>query len=100
MSLIVVHYAHDLFMYITFMHVYSRIVVQISNSAEGYGDGEEGEGEQENEAAAKKRKPWGDTLHFCPVALKEQGVLWPGNEECALRYAHVQYWSRKKKSSH
>lgn len=61
------------------------ITVDNSHSADGYGGGEEEEGEEESEAAARKRKPWGGTLHFCPVALKEQGVLWPGNEEYALR---------------
>ena len=47
---------------------------------------EEEEGENQGEESTKKRRPWGDTAHFCPVALREQGVLWPGSEEHALRY--------------
>ena len=40
--------------------------------------------EEDNEALALKRKPWGETHHFCPVALNDKGVLWPGNPETAL----------------
>ena len=43
--------------------------------------------EGENEELNHKRKPWGDTLHFCPVALNENAVLWPGNQETAVRLA-------------
>ena len=50
---------------------------------------EEEEGEDQGEESTKKRKPWGDSAYFCPVALSEQGVLWPGSEEHALRYAHT-----------
>ena len=45
---------------------------------------DDSEGEEEVDRI-KKRKPWGDTSYFCPVALKDQGVLWPGSEEHALR---------------
>ena len=70
------------------------IGVFVCSDLTGSGDEEEGGGEggkeeeeeEESEAAVRRRKPWGDTAHFCPVALKEQGVLWPGNEEYALRY--------------
>ena len=48
-------------------------------------DDEEGKEEEESENSSKKRKPWGDSSFYCPVALKEQGVLWPGNEQHALR---------------
>ena len=41
--------------------------------------------DEEREEDVRRRKPWGDTLHFCPVALKEQTVLWPGNEDYAFR---------------
>lgn len=39
---------------------------------------EEGEAEDESEEAQRRKKPWGDSSHYCPVALKEMGVLWPG----------------------
>ena len=42
---------------------------------------------EDNEDLAHKRKPWGDTLHFCPVALTESGVLWPGSQETAVKLA-------------
>lgn len=41
--------------------------------------------EEEDDNSAHKRKPWGETLHFCPVALKDNGVLWPGSQDTALR---------------
>ena len=50
------------------------------------GEGEGEEPEEEGDEAAMKRKPWGDSAHFCPVALKEHGVLWPGNQDTAARY--------------
>lgn len=43
----------------------------------------EGE-EEESETQMLMKKPWGDTHHFCPVAL-ESGVLWPGSQENAVR---------------
>ena len=43
--------------------------------------------EEDSEDLAPKRKPWGDTRHFCPVALTESGVLWPGNQETAVKLA-------------
>ena len=59
--------------------------VHVSGTVIGTGDGTEEE-EGEEEELTKKRKPWGDTSYFCPVALGEQGVLWPGSEEHALRF--------------
>ena len=35
--------------------------------------------------ASRNVKPWGEIRHFCPVALKESNVLWPGNNETLLR---------------
>ena len=40
---------------------------------------------EESEEQMLKRKPWGDTLRFCPVALAEKGVLWPGTQDIAAR---------------
>ena len=56
------------------------------------GDGEDdGYGEEDEEQAARRRKPWGHTSHFCPVALKEKGVLWPGSQDLAARYRERLY---------
>ena len=48
-------------------------------------DDEEGKAEEGSEGSSKKKKPWGDSSFYCPVSLKEQGVLWPGSEQYALR---------------
>lgn len=42
------------------------------------------DGEDDSDSA-HKRKPWGETFHFCPVALHDNGVLWPGSQDTALR---------------
>ena len=68
------------------MYVYMYIDVWWWFAASEAGEEEEGEEGEESEAAARKKKPWGDTAHFCPVALREQNMLWPGSEEYALRY--------------
>ena len=35
---------------------------------------------------ATSKRLFGDTLHFCPVALKDRHVLVPGMEEIAATY--------------
>ena len=45
----------------------------------------------DNEEAALKRKSWGDSGWFCPVALKEQMILWPGNQDIAMKYLEKFY---------
>ena len=47
--------------------------------------GEGDEDGEENEEQALKRKPWGDSGHFCPVALVDKGVLWPGSQDTSAR---------------
>ena len=39
-----------------------------------------------------KKKPFGDTRHYCPVALKDENVLWPGSPECAAKYREKVYY--------
>ncbi|XP_064400448.1 adenylate kinase 9-like [Halichondria panicea] len=57
------------------------------------GQGGEGDEEvEESEEEMLKKKPWGDTRHFCPVALAEKGVLWPGSQDYALRYREKLYF--------
>ena len=50
------------------------------------------EDEEDNEEASKKRKPWGDSSHFCPVALKNHCVLWPGQQDVASRFREKLYY--------
>lgn len=47
--------------------------------------------EEADELSAKTRKPWGDTSFYCPVSLKEQGVLWPGSLDTTIRYRDKLY---------
>ncbi|XP_063088089.1 adenylate kinase 9 isoform X2 [Cavia porcellus] len=54
---------------------------------------EEEEEEEENEEGAKeKRRHLGDTKHFCPVVLKENFILQPGNTEEAAKYREKIYY--------
>ena len=56
-----------------------------------FNGGEENEEEEDDELSARRKKPWGHTSYFCPVALKKNGVLWPGNQELAARYRDKLY---------
>ncbi|CAH1800212.1 unnamed protein product, partial [Owenia fusiformis] len=48
---------------------------------------EEAEEEEESEDPNRsKKKPLGDVNYYCPVALKENGVLYPGNPEIGAKY--------------
>ena len=38
------------------------------------------------------KKQLGDTNFYCPVALKERGVLWPGNPEIASKFREKTYY--------
>ena len=50
--------------------------------------------EEENDVFNRDfgRKVFGDTKHYCPVMLKENGVLWPGVPECAAKYRERVYF--------
>ena len=43
------------------------------------------EDEEASESGSRQLKPWGDTRHFCPVALRNDNVLSPGNTEILLK---------------
>ena len=53
---------------------------------------EEEENEEEEDPNRSIKKPLGDTNHFCPVALKEQDILWPGNPEVTAKYRERYYY--------
>ena len=48
--------------------------------------------EEDTNRGRGKKKPLGDTNWFCPVALKENFVLYPGNPEIAARYREKTYY--------
>ncbi|KAJ3607116.1 hypothetical protein NHX12_026630 [Muraenolepis orangiensis] len=50
------------------------------------------EEEEREEEDTTSNKLFGDTLHFCPVALKDHGVLWPGKDEVAAKYRDKTYY--------
>ncbi|XP_011808275.1 PREDICTED: adenylate kinase 9-like [Colobus angolensis palliatus] len=53
----------------------------------------EEEEEEEGEDKIKERKRYlGDTKHFCPVVLKENFILQPGNTEEAAKYREKIYY--------
>ncbi|XP_075253347.1 adenylate kinase 9-like [Convolutriloba macropyga] len=57
-------------------------------------DGEEevGEDEEDDELLKKRKRPLGDSQHYCPVELKDRGVLFPGNQEIASKYREKSYY--------
>ncbi len=44
----------------------------------------------EDDEVSRKVKPWGDSKHYCPVALKELDVLWPGSDDYCLKCVLLQ----------
>ncbi|XP_062952746.1 adenylate kinase 9 [Cynocephalus volans] len=55
-------------------------------------EGEEDEEEENEERIKEKRRHLGDTKHFCPVVLKENFILQPGNTEEAAKYREKVYY--------
>lgn len=53
---------------------------------------DEEQDEENAEEEQKKRKPWGDAKHFCPVALKEQGQVLYDQPMCDV-YEYLQKYS-------
>ncbi|GAB1295055.1 Nucleoside-diphosphate kinase [Apodemus speciosus] len=53
---------------------------------------EEEEEEEGEEKIKEKRRHLGDTKHFCPVVLKENFVLQPGNTDDAVKYREKIYY--------
>ena len=47
---------------------------------------------QEEDPNRAVKKQLGDTNYYCPVALKDKAVLWPGNPEVAARYREKTYY--------
>uniref|UniRef100_A0A8C7P6I5 Adenylate kinase 9 n=1 Tax=Oncorhynchus mykiss TaxID=8022 RepID=A0A8C7P6I5_ONCMY len=52
----------------------------------------EGEEEQETDEEAASKRVMGDTQHFCPVSLKENGALIPCLDEYAAKYREKAYY--------
>nr|XP_058163256.1 adenylate kinase 9 isoform X2 [Dasypus novemcinctus] len=53
---------------------------------------EEEEEEQSEDKIKEKRRHLGDTKHFCPVVLKENFILQPGNIDEAVKYREKIYY--------
>ncbi|KAJ8397628.1 hypothetical protein AAFF_G00436270 [Aldrovandia affinis] len=56
---------------------------------------EETEDEEEQESAEEtvsSKRVLGDSQHFCPVILREKGVLVPCTDECAAKYREKAYY--------
>ena len=53
---------------------------------------EDYEEEEEDMFNKEKKKPFGDTRNYCPVALKDDNVLWPGSPEFAAKYRERVYY--------
>ena len=52
----------------------------------------EDEMDDDEDEDPNKKKPFGETLHFCPIKLKEKQVLWPGSPDCAVKYREKVYY--------
>ncbi|XP_077977825.1 adenylate kinase 9-like isoform X2 [Glandiceps talaboti] len=53
---------------------------------------EEMDEEEDEEVARNKKKQFGDSKHFCPVSLKDNYILYPGNPEVAAKYREKLYY--------
>ncbi|CAB1435476.1 unnamed protein product [Pleuronectes platessa] len=51
--------------------------------------------DDEDKVDRPRKRSFGDTLHFCPVAFKNQNTLWPCTDEIAAKYREkIFYFSR------
>ncbi|XP_029281159.1 LOW QUALITY PROTEIN: adenylate kinase 9 [Cottoperca gobio] len=57
---------------------------ELERSEEGSSDN--GTVEEEDEGDTSVKRFLGDTLHFCPVALKKRNILWPCTDEIGAKY--------------
>lgn len=48
--------------------------------------------EEDDDEDPNKKKPFGETAHFCPVMLRDESVLWPGSPDCAVKYRERVYF--------
>ncbi|XP_072356094.1 adenylate kinase 9 isoform X2 [Scyliorhinus torazame] len=53
---------------------------------------EEGEEEENEDIPQRKYRVLGESKHYCPVALEENFVLFPGDQEIAARYREKYYY--------
>ncbi|XP_075124277.1 adenylate kinase 9 [Leptodactylus fuscus] len=55
-------------------------------------EGEEEEAEEDEDNIREKKKQYGDSKHFCPVALKDNHILHPGQADHAAIYREKTYY--------
>ncbi|XP_038656937.1 adenylate kinase 9 [Scyliorhinus canicula] len=53
---------------------------------------EEGEEEENEDFPQRKNRVMGESKHYCPVALEEKFVLFPGDQEAAAKYREKYYY--------
>ncbi|XP_043531266.1 adenylate kinase 9 [Chiloscyllium plagiosum] len=67
-----------------------------TEEAEEEAEEEEEENEEEEEEnedlAQRKNRQMGESKHYCPVALKEKTVLYPGDQDCSAKYREKYYY--------
>ncbi|XP_073432131.1 adenylate kinase 9 isoform X2 [Dendrobates tinctorius] len=67
--------------------------IQAELDAEEEHEEEKGEEpEEDEEVTNEKKKQYGDSKHFCPVALKDNCILYPGQVEFAAIYREKTYY--------
>ena len=47
---------------------------------------------KEEDPNRNRKKPLGETNHFCPIALNKSNILFPGNPEIAVKYKDKVYY--------
>ncbi|KAG8582448.1 hypothetical protein GDO81_008055 [Engystomops pustulosus] len=55
-------------------------------------ENEDEEGEDDEAVNSEKKKHYGDSKHFCPVALKDNRILYPGQMDYAAIYREKTYY--------
>ena len=55
-------------------------------------DEDEEDDEEDDIFNTDKKKPFGDTKNYCPVALNDDNVLWPGLPDVAAKYREKVYY--------
>ncbi|XP_068199434.1 adenylate kinase 9 [Antennarius striatus] len=63
---------------------------EMERTEDGSSDNDTSEEDDEGDTATKRLL--GDTLHFCPVALKNHNILWPCTDKIVAKYREKTYY--------
>ncbi|CAL8318129.1 unnamed protein product [Merluccius merluccius] len=69
-----------------------ELVRDEANEDEEKEEEEEDSARKDNQEDTTSKRLFGDTLHFCPVALKDRHILWPGTDDLAAKYREKTYY--------